>query len=182
MEYYLYIKALHIIFVITWFAGLFYIPRLFMYRIEASERSSPEKEILGSQLNLMTKRLWYIITWPSMILASLFAFWMLHLNSSLIYAPWMQIKIGFVFMLYIYHFKNHQIFKQLQADTIKYSSNFMRVWNEVATLILFAVVFLAILKDARNWVYGLLGLLGLGLLLMLGIKLYKRIRDKNPKA
>jgi len=182
MEYYLYIKALHLIFVITWFAGLFYIPRLFMYHIEASERQSPEKEILGSQLKLMTKRLWYIITWPSMILTSIFAFWILYLNSTLIYAPWMQIKLGFVFMLYIYHFKNHQIFKQLQVDIIKYSTNFMRIWNEGATLILFAVIFLAVLKDARNWVYGLVGLVGLAVLLMLGIKLYKGIRDKNPNA
>ncbi len=182
MEYYLYIKALHLIFVITWFAGLFYIPRLFMYYIEASEGQSPEKEILGSQLKLMTKRLWYIITWPSMILTSLFAFWMLYLNSTLIYASWMQIKLGFVLLLYIYHFKNHQIFNQLQRDVIKYSTNFMRIWNEGATLILFAVIFLAVLKDARNWVYGLIGLVGLAVLLMLGIKLYKRIRDRNPNA
>ncbi len=182
MEYYLYIKALHLIFVITWFAGLFYIPRLFMYHIEASEGQSPEKEILGSQLKLMTKRLWYIITWPSMILTSLFAFWMLYLNSTLIYASWMQIKLGFVLLLYIYHFKNHQIFNQLQRDVIKYSTNFMRIWNEGATLILFAVIFLAVLKDARNWVYGLIGLVGLAVLLMLGIKLYKRIRDRNPNA
>lgn len=182
MEYYLYIKALHIIFVITWFAGLFYIPRLFIYHIEASEKLSPEREILTGQLKLMTKRLWYIITWPSMILASLFAFWMLHLNSGLIYAPWMQIKLGFIVLLYIYHFKNHQIFKQLQRDSIVYSSNFMRIWNEGATLILFAMVFLAILKDAKNWIYGLVGLVILAILLMLGIKLYKRIRDKNPNA
>jgi len=182
MAYYQYIKALHLIFVITWFAGLFYVPRLFMYQIESSQKESPEKEILSVQLKLMTKRLWYIITWPSMILTSIFAFWMLHLNSALIYAPWMQIKLGFVLLLYVYHFKNHQIFKQLQADSIKYSTNFMRIWNEVATLILFAVVFLAVLKDARNWIYGVVGLFGLAILLMLGIKLYKRIRDKNPNV
>ena len=182
MEYYLYIKALHVIFVITWFAGLFYIPRLFMYHIEASEKQAPENKILGDQLKLMAKRLWYIITWPSMLLASVFGFWMLYLNSGLFNAPWMQIKLGFIMLLYIYHFKNHQIFKQLQNDIINYSTKFMRIWNEGATLILFAVVFLAILKDARNWLYGLVGLLVLAMGLMLGIKLYKRIRDKNPNA
>jgi len=182
MAYYQYVKALHLIFVITWFAGLFYVPRLFMYHIEATQKDSPEKEILSRQLKLMTKRLWFIITWPSMILASIFAFWLFYINPALIYAPWMQIKLGFVFLLYIYHFKNHQIFKQLQGDSIIYSTSFMRIWNEVATLILFAVVFLAVLKDARNWVYGIVGLVLLAVLLMLGIKLYKRIRDKNPNA
>ncbi len=70
MEYYNYIKSLHLIFVITWFAGLFYQPRLFIYHIEASKKESPEKEILEKQLKLMARRLWYIITWPSAILAS----------------------------------------------------------------------------------------------------------------
>lgn len=182
MEYYQYIKALHLIFVITWFAGLFYIPRLFMYHIEADEKEAPEREILSGQLKIMTKRLWYIITWPSMILTSLFGFWMLYLNSDLIAAPWMQIKLGFVTLLYFYHFKNHQMFKQLQNDVVTYSSNFMRIWNEGATLILFAIIFLAVLKDAYHWVYGIVGLLVLAILLMLGINLYKRIRDKNTNA
>ena len=65
---YLYIKSLHLIFVITWFAGLFYIPRLFIYQIEAHQKPEPEKGILYKQLGLMAKRLWFIITWPSMVL------------------------------------------------------------------------------------------------------------------
>jgi len=73
-DYYNYIKSLHLIFVITWFAGLFYIPRLFIYHIEASLKPSPEKEILCKQMQLMAKRLWYIITWPSAILAIMVAF------------------------------------------------------------------------------------------------------------
>ena len=113
MEYYNYFKSLHLIFIVTWFAGLFYVPRLFMYQIEASQKPEPDRSILGDQLALMTKRLWKIITWPSMILASLFAFVMLHLNPGLLYAPWMQIKLAFVVLLYAYHFKSHLIFKQL---------------------------------------------------------------------
>lgn len=181
-EYYNYIKALHLIFVITWFAGLFYIPRLFIYQIEASKKASPEKEILTEQLQLMTKRLWYIITWPSAVLATFFAVWLLLLMPSWLQQPWMQVKLGFVALLVIYHVKNHQIFKQLQNNEIKYTSNFMRVWNEGATLILFAIVFLVILKSAVNWIFGVVGILGLGVLLMLGIKLYKRIRKINPEA
>ncbi len=157
-------------------------PRLFIYQIEAAEKPEPESSILGKQLGLMAKRLWFIITWPSMILATLFALIMLYLNPGLVQIPWMQIKLGFVVLLFAYHFKNHQIFKQLQRGEVNYTSKFMRIWNEGATLILFAVIFLAITKSAVNWLYGLFGLLGLAILLMLGIRLYKRIRDKNPEA
>ncbi|WP_299258923.1 CopD family protein [uncultured Aquimarina sp.] len=181
-EYYNYIKALHLIFVITWFAGLFYIPRLFIYQIEASQKPSPDKEILGNQLKLMAKRLWYIITWPSAILATTFAICLLILRPILLELPWMHVKLGFIVLLFFYHLKSHQIFKQLQIGIIKWSSNQMRLWNEGATIILFAVIFLVIVRDAVNWIYGVIGILLLAVLLMLGIKLYKRIRDKNPDA
>lgn len=179
---YNYIKALHLIFVVTWFAGLFYIPRLFIYHIEASHKSSPEKEILTEQLKLMTKRLWYIITWPSAILCTLFAIWLLILQPVLLQQPWMHVKLAFVGLLIIYHLRSHFIFLQLQADKIKYTSNYMRIWNEVATLVLFAIIFLVILKNALNWIYGVIGIIILGFLLMLGIKIYKRFRANNPKA
>ncbi|CAM4092278.1 CopD family protein [Zobellia nedashkovskayae] len=179
---YQYIKALHLIFVITWFAGLFYIPRLFIYHIEASAKSSPEKEILTKQLKLMTKRLWFIITWPSAVLATVFGIWLLILIPVWLEQPWMHVKLAFVVLLIVYHLKSHQIFKQLQRDEIKYSSKFMRIYNEGATLILFAVVFLVILKSAFNWIFGVIGIIVLGILLMLGIKLYNRIRSKNPEA
>jgi putative membrane protein len=182
MDYYNYIKSLHLIFVITWFAGLFYIPRLFIYHIEANAKPAPDKEILTTQLKLMTKRLWYIITWPSAILCVFFALWMLHLQTALVYQPWMQVKLGFVVLLIAYHFKCHKIFIELQRDEVKYTSNFMRIWNEGATILLFAIVFLVILKSAVNWIYGVLGIILLGILLMLGIRLYKRIRNKNPNA
>ncbi|RNC92160.1 MAG: CopD family protein [Allomuricauda sp.] len=182
MEYYNYIKALHLIFVVTWFAALFYIPRLFIYHIEANDRPAPEKDILTGQLKLMTKRLWFIIAWPSAILCTLFALVMLHLNSGLIYQPWMQIKLGFVALLFAYHFKCHQIFRQLQQDKVAYTSRFMRLWNEATTILLFAIVFLAVLKSATNWIYGVVGIVVLAVLLLLGIRLYRRIRNKNPEA
>ena len=180
--YYNYIKALHLIFVVTWFAGLFYIPRLFIYHIEALEKPSPDREILADQLRLMTKRLWNIITWPSAILCTFFAIWLLWLMPNWLSQPWMHVKLGFVFLLFIYHLRTHQIYRQLQKDDARYTSNYMRIWNEVSTLVLFAVSFLVILKNAVNWIYGLAGLIVLALLLMLGIRLYKRIREKNPKA
>ena len=182
MEFYNYIKSFHLIFVITWFAGLFYIPRLFVYQIESFYKPSPEKEILGKQLKLMSKRLWYIITWPSAILTTIFAIWLLILQPYWLEQPWMHVKLVFVILLIIYHLKTHQYYKQLQNDEIKKTSSFMRIWNEGATFILFAVVFLVILKNAINWIYGIIGLVVLGVLIMLGFKVYKNIRAKNPEA
>ena len=156
MEYYNYIKSLHLIFVITWFAGLFYEPRLFIYHIEASKKDSPEKDILEKQFKIMSRRLWYFIAWPSAILAS---FWSLAFNTIpwLDEESWMRVKIIFVFLLFAYHFKTHQIFLQLQKDEINYSSNFMRIWNEGASLFLFVIVFLAIAKMPLIRIFYFLG-------------------------
>lgn len=182
MEYYNYIKALHLIFVITWFAGLFYIPRLFVYQIEAFEKPEPEKSILGKQLKLMARRLWYIITWPSAILATVFAIMLLILIPEWLQQGWMHVKLAFVIALFAYHLKTHFIFKNLQKDVVKWSSNKMRIWNEGSTLILFSVIFIVMLRDALNWIYGVIGIFLLAVMLMLGIKIYKRIRSQNPKA
>jgi putative membrane protein len=182
MELYNYLKSLHLIFVITWFAGLFYIVRLFVYQIEANDKPTPEKEILQQQYKIMTYRLWYIITWPSAVLGSFFAFWMLFftpMGNAWLQMPWMHVKLGFVFVLYLYHYKCHKIYQELQNDEVKYTSNFMRLWNEGATIILFAVVFLVILKNAVNWIYGVIGIMLFSILIMLGFKFYKRIREKN---
>ncbi|MDN6280976.1 MAG: CopD family protein [Psychroflexus sp.] len=176
---YNYIKALHLIFVITWFAGLFYIPRLFIYQIEAQSKPKNEARILSEQLKMMTKRLWNIITWPSAILATLFAIWLLIINPTWLQQPWMHVKLAFVVLLIAYHLKNHQIYKQFQKDDIRWSSSKMRLWNEGATLILFAIVFMVILKSAVNWIYGLIGLVGLAVLLMIGIKSYKKYRQNK---
>ena len=184
MEYYNYLKSLHLIFVITWFAGLFYIVRLFVYQIEANDKPSPEKEILQKQYKIMTYRLWYIITWPSAILASIFAFWMLFftdIGKAWLLMPWMHVKLGFVFLLYLYHIKCHQMYLQLQKGVVKNTSNFIRLWNEGATLILFAVVFLVILKNAVNWIYGVIGIFVFSITIMLGFKMYKRIRERNSE-
>ena len=180
MEYYNYIKSLHLIFVITWFAGLFYIPRLFIYHIEASEKPSPDRGILTTQLKMMTKRLWFIITWPSAILATLFAVWLLILIPDWLQQSWMHVKLAFVVLLFLYHFKCHHLFKQLQQDKISWTSTQMRLWNEVSTLILFAVIFLVIVRDTVNWIYGVIGIFLLAGMLMLGVKIYKRLRAKNP--
>ena len=176
---FLYVKSLHIIFVVTWFAGLFYMVRLFIYHSEAENKEQPAKDILQTQYKLMEKRLWYIIGWPSAILASFFAIWMLYKTPSYLKMPWMHVKLSFVLALYIYHGCCHVIFKQLQNNKVKYSALKLRRWNEVATIILFAIVFLVVLKNAINWIWGVLGIFSVSILLMVSIRLYKRLRNKK---
>src|SRR5690606_34717573 len=93
-----YLKALHIIFVVTWFAGLFYIVRLFIYQVEALEKPEPERGILGKQLNLMARRLWWGITWPSAILTLVFGIWVLSQRWGYLEMGFMHAKLGFVFL------------------------------------------------------------------------------------
>jgi len=130
----------------------------------------------------MAKRLWNIITWPSAILATIFAVWLLILQPYWLQQGWMIVKLLFVFLLIIYHLKTHQFYKELQNNVIKRTSNFMRLWNEGATFILFAVIFLAILKNALNWIFGIIGIIVLTMLIFLGFKLYKNFRSNNPDA
>src|SRR5699024_4747627 len=119
---YLYLKALHIIFVITWFAGLFYIVRLFIYQTEANKKTSlKERQVLTEHLALMAKRLWTMIAWPSMILGTTFAICLLVLNPGLLTQSWMHLKLGFVVLLIGYHFYCHSIYKNLQNENYKYS-------------------------------------------------------------
>ena len=179
MEYYNYIKALHLIFVITWFAGLFYIPRLFIYHIEATDKPDYERNVLITQFKTMTKRLWFIITWPSAILATTFAVVLLVMMPGWLQQSWMHVKLFFVFLLICYHLKCHHIFNQFQRDKITWTSTKMRLWNEGSTLILFSIIFLVIVRDALNWIYGVLGIFVLAIILLLGGRIYKLIRAKN---
>lgn len=172
---FLYVKALHIIFVVTWFAGLFYIVRLFIYFAEASEKPEPEKSILQQQFALMQKRLWYGITWPSAVVTLIMGGSILYLYGTI--PLWLQIKLAFVALLYGYHFYCHAIFKQQQAGIIKYSSLQLRIVNEVATIFLVSIVFLVVLKNAVDMLWGLLGLVVFTMLLLLAIRLYKKIRE-----
>lgn len=174
---YLYVKALHIIFVVTWFAGLFYIVRLFIYFAEAADKSEPEKTILQTQYKLMQKRLWYGITWPSAILTLIFGLWMLQLYTGFQNIPvWLWLKIAFVVGLFLYHFSCQKIFTQQQNGLVKQTSTQLRIWNEVATLFLFAIVFLVVLKNSLDFIWGIVGLVLFAVILMLAIRIYKKLR------
>ncbi len=174
---YNYIKALHIIFVVTWFAGMFYMPRLFIYNTEADEKEGIEKEILQKQFTVMMKRLWYGITVPSALLTLVLGPWMWMMLNAL--PQWLFIKLIFVVLLYFYFISLHIIFKQQMRGVYKYTSQQLRVWNEVATIFLFAIVMLAVVKQAISLAWGLGGLIIFIIVLISAIRIYKKIRGKN---
>lgn len=176
---YLTIKALHIIFIVTWFAGLFYIVRLFVYYTEAENMEEPRKQILQEQYRIMMKRLWFGITWPSAILTLIFGPWMLILLGSI--PVWLWIKLGFVLGLYVYFFLLHGIFKDLMKGRVKLTSTQLRVWNEVATIFLVAIVFLVVLKSFLSMIWAMAGLVIFVIALMVAIRIYKNIREKKSR-
>lgn len=173
------IKALHVIFIVTWFAGLFYGVRLFVYLAEAKEKPQNEREILVPQYQLMLKRLWLGIAWPSMILATTFGVWMLVDTPAMLQVGYMQVKFSFVAGLIIYHLICNFYYAKLLKGLDKKSGNFYRIWNEFATLFLVAIIFIIMMRDAINWIYGLLGFLAFAIVLMIAIKTYKKIRENK---
>jgi putative membrane protein len=169
-----YIKAIHIIFIVTWFAGMFYMPRFFIYNTEALQKPELEKNILQRQFGIMMRRLWYGITWPSAVLTLIFGSWTWYLYGS--FPDWLAIKLCFVAGLYAYHFSLHAIYRQETKGIFKYSSQQLRVWNEVATIFLLAIVMIAVVKQKISLAWGLGGLLVFILVLMSAIRIYKAIR------
>ena len=176
---YNYILSIHIIFVVCWMAGLFYMVRLFIYHTEAQEKPEPDRTILSRQFEIMERKLWYIITVPSMVLVLAAGIIMLILAPAWLQQPWMQIKLCFVIGLIAYHYICQNKMKQMAKGIYKWTSTQLRLWNEVATIFLFAIVFLAVLKDALHWIYGLVGLVALSVILMIAVKIYKRARMKK---
>lgn len=178
-EYYRYFLAVHIIFVVSWMAGLFYGVRLFIYHTEANDRPELEKNILQREFEKIEGRLWNIITIPAMCLTILAGCLMIYTHPYLLEQDWMLVKLGFVGLLVVYHFICQSIMQQLKRGVFKYSSNQLRLWNEVATILLVAIVFTVILKSAVNWIYGLLGLVVFSAMIMMAVKIYKRYREKK---
>ena len=154
-----YVKSLHIIFVVTWFAGLFYIVRLFIYQREAQDMEQPQKDILTQQYRIMQRRLWFGITWPSAILTIIFGLWMWGSNFTYYCTqPWMNLKLMFVAALFLYHLKCHSIFRQQKRDEYNMTSFVLRLWNELATLFLFVIVFLVVVKSTSSLLWAGFGL------------------------
>jgi len=195
MNWFFFAKAMHIIGFVSWFAGLFYLVRLYIYHVEASEKKSDEEQkILKPQYELMADRLYKIITNPAMIITWIAGISMiilgytnsavpnwLKIDSSFLQEGWLHIKLGFVILLTGYHHYVRAMFKKLKNGTNKMSSQQLRGFNEMPTILLAAIVLLAVFKNMENFGYAFLGLFAFGFSLFMGIRLYKRSREKAEK-
>lgn len=184
---YLYLKAVHIIFVVCWFAGVFYLPRLFIYNIEAQENADESvRAAFTKQYNTMAKRLWFGITIPAAVIATITGIWLIIERGYWRYLfdsgmLWLLLKLILVVLFFLYNYSLHKILSQQRKGIFRQTSQQLRMWNEVATVILVAVVFLAVVKSSLSLVYGLAGILILIAVLFAAIDIYKKIRLKKER-
>lgn len=176
---YLLAKAVHLIGMVVWFAGLFYSVRLFIYHVEANERPEPERSVLQRQYTMMENRLWNIITTPGMVVTLVFGAW-LTLQSPHLRSGWLHTKLFLVGLLVAYHLYSGRLRKNIQSNHTSWTSYHLRMWNEAPTLLLVAIVFLAVFKSLTSVAWGVGGLLTLGVILMVAIRLYRRARETRP--
>ena len=175
MAYY-WFKAFHIIGVVVWFAGLFYLVRLFIYHVEAEEEAEPKRSILQDQFAIMETRLLKIITTPGMIVTLAMAGGLVWQNPDVLHQGWMQAKLGFVVLLMAYHMYCAKLRKQLAKGECKWGPKQLRALNEAPTLLLVTIVMLVIFKNnfptnATTWLIA-----GLVLSFLVTIQLYARKR------
>lgn len=174
---YLIAKCIHIIFVVSYFAGLFYMVRLFIYHTEALEKEEPERSILHKQFSFMEERLWNIITVPALILMVLSGIYMFYAMQWVYFTQgWMHVKLLFIAFLLWYHYYSWRIMKRLQTGQTTLTSVQLRMLNEVATIILFVVVFAVVLRGyfVAYWYASLLAFVAMGVLIMLVVKLVNK--------
>ncbi len=180
-EAYLWFKSLHIIGVIVWFSGLFYLVRLFIYHEESRSMEDELKIAFNNQYTLMEKRLANIITTPGMILALSMAICMVIIQPSWLSEKWLQIKITFVLGLVIYHYFCYKIMNSLQNGTSNISAKNLRLLNELPTLLLFIIVLLVIFKNNFPTSIATWSVVGLIIFMLASIQLYAKIRKKNEQ-
>lgn len=174
---YLHFKALHIIFVVSWFAGLFYMPRLLVYHTEAQQKAEAVKEALSNEFRKMEKLLWNAIMVPAMWLTLITGATMIYLTPDWLSQGWMHMKLTFVLGLVGYHFYTRKLILEIQKGQFRFSSMQLRLWNEVATIFLFSIVFLVVLKNSVDWIWGVLGLIAFAVIIMSAVKIVKKIRE-----
>jgi putative membrane protein len=158
--------------------------RLFVYLREAQDEEEPKRTILTEQLQLMSKRLWYGITWPSAVLTFILGNWVLVESGfhKIMLEPegrWMLVKYLLVIGLYIYHFSLQRMYKQNMRGVFNRSSQYLRMYNELPTLFLFAVVFAVVVKQSMSALWGTLGILGLAVVLFAAINVYRKYRRQS---
>ncbi|MBW4450927.1 MAG: protoporphyrinogen oxidase HemJ [Spirirestis rafaelensis WJT71-NPBG6] len=180
---YSWFKAFHIVGIVVWFAGLFYLVRLFIYHVEANQEPEPARTILKNQYQIMEKRLYNIITTPGMLLTVAMAIGLLTTEPEVLKQSWLHVKLGFVVLLLGYHHYCKRLMKQLAVDECRWSSQQLRALNEAPSLMLVVIVLLAVFKDnlptdITVWVIG-----AMIIAMVATIQLYakKRRQDKEKE-
>ncbi len=180
MSYY-WFKAFHLIGVVVWFAGLFYLVRLFVYHAEAYQQPEPAQTILKKQYELMEKRLYNIITTPGAILTVTMAIGLISTEPGILKEGWLHVKLGLVVLLLGYHHYCARIMKQFAKDECKWSGQQFRALNEAPTLLLVTIVLLAVFKnnlplDLTTWLIA-----ALVVFMVAAIQLYAKKRKKDQE-
>lgn len=177
---YLIYKAIHVILVVSYFAGLFYIVRLMIYQTDTQKMEEPKRSILAEQYKFMQSRLWNVITVPAFTLMVIMGTLMLIKNQSLLNAGWMQFKLGMLLILFGYHFWCWKTLRELKNNIYKHSSVRLRMMNEVATILLFAIVFAVIQKGGfvQHWPWAIVSFGMVGAIIMIIVKIINR-NNKN---
>lgn len=173
---YFWFKAFHLIGIVVWFAGLFYLVRLFIYHVEANEKPEPARTILKDQYQLMEKRLYSIITTPGMLVTVAMAIGLLTTEPDVLKQSWLHVKLLLVAVLLAYHHYCARLMKQLAKDECRWTSQQLRALNEAPTVLLVAIVLLAVFKnslptDITAWV-----ILAMIIAMAATIQLYARKR------
>lgn len=154
MDTYFWAKSLHLVAVVSWFAGLFYLGRLFIYHAGALEKPEPDRSVLVPQFMLMERRVWRAIVSPAAGATFLFGIWLAVLTEAW-REPWFHVKVALLVLLTAYHALSNRYRLDLEAGKAR-TVKFYRFWNEAATVLLFAIVFTAVFKRAAGAGWGLL--------------------------
>lgn len=178
---YFWFKAFHLIGIVVWFSGLFYLVRLFIYHVEANEQPEPARTILKNQYQLMEKRLYNIITTPGMVVTVAMAIGLLTTEPEVLKQSWLHIKLLFVVALIGYHHYCSRLMKQLAADQCAWGSQQLRALNEAPTVLLVAIVLLAVFKNSLPTDTAVWAIFAMIIAMVATIQLYakKRRQDKE---
>jgi len=179
---YLWFKAFHIIGVVVWFAGLFYLVRLFIYHVEAGQKPEPAQGVLKAQYALMEKRLYNIITTPGMVVTVVMAIALLISQPAWLKDWWMHLKLALVILLIGYHFYCGRLLKKLDEGTCGWSSQQLRAFNEAPTVLLLTIVLLAVFKNSLPLNIATFSVLGAIVAMAVAIQLYAKKRRENQQA
>jgi protoporphyrinogen IX oxidase len=176
ISYYLFFKALHIVGFVSWFAGLFYLVRIFVYHAETKEKPIEHRSFMQKEFSLMQGRAYAIIATPAMFITWICGLIMLYSNPGLLSQNWIRVKLVLLLILTAYHFYCKKIMRMQANGTDKITSFQFRLLNEFPTLFLVAIVLLAVVRDMLNFAYLFVGIIAFGFTLFLAAKAYKKGR------